>query len=138
MVQLLTTLPNSSLKFSKITVARPYLLLKTVQISFIKLKNLSINPEKETLIQFDVSALFTNIPVPVALEVINNKISTHANFTNICKTPMGKKSSNSYRLYNHHLCLLLQQQILQAITGYSHTFPCLPVTANIYMNTLNP
>ena len=32
-----------------------------------KIKHLSINPEEETLFSFDVSALFTSIPVPVAL-----------------------------------------------------------------------
>ena len=32
-----------------------------------KIKHLSINPEEETLVSFDVSALFTSIPVLVAL-----------------------------------------------------------------------
>ena len=36
-----------------------------------KIKHLSINPEEETLVLFDVSALFTSIPVPVALQVVN-------------------------------------------------------------------
>ena len=54
-----------------------------------KIKHLSINPE-ETLVSFHVSALFTSIPVPVALQVINSKISTCTNFTNICKIPIEK------------------------------------------------
>ena len=38
-----------------------------------KIKHLSIDPEEETLVSFDVSALLTSIPVPVALQVINSK-----------------------------------------------------------------
>ena len=55
-----------------------------------KIKNLSIIPEKETLVSFDVSALFTYIPVPFALQVINSKISTFTNFINVCKIPREK------------------------------------------------
>ena len=56
-----------------------------------KIKHLSINPE-ETLVSFDVSALFTSLTLPVALQVINSKISTSTNFTNVCKIPTEKFS----------------------------------------------
>ena len=52
-----------------------------------KIKHRSINPEEETLVSFDVSAVFTSIPVPVAIQVINSKISTCTNLTNVCKIP---------------------------------------------------
>ena len=55
-----------------------------------KVKHLSISPEEETLISFDVSVLFTSIPVPTALQVINSKISTCTSFTNVCKIPTEK------------------------------------------------
>ena len=37
-----------------------------------KMKHLSINPEEETLVSFDVSALLTSIPVPTVLQAINS------------------------------------------------------------------
>ena len=55
-----------------------------------KIKHLSINPEEETLVSFDVSALFTSIPVPFITKVINSKISTCTSFTNIYKIPTEK------------------------------------------------
>ena len=53
-----------------------------------KIKHLSINPEEDSLVPFDVSAVFTSIPIPVALQVINSKTSTYTSLTNICKIPM--------------------------------------------------
>ena len=55
-----------------------------------KFKNLSINPEEEALVLFYVSALFTSIPVPVALQAINSNISSWINITNFCKIPTEK------------------------------------------------
>ena len=55
-----------------------------------KIKHLSINPEEETLISFDVTVFFTSISVHVALQDINSKISTCTNFTNICMIPTEK------------------------------------------------
>ena len=55
-----------------------------------KNKHLSINPEEETLVSFDVSVLFSSIPVHVVLQVINSKISTCTNFTNVCMIPTVK------------------------------------------------
>ena len=51
------------------------------------IKHLSINPEETTLVSFDVRDLFTSIPVPAEIQVINSKISTSTNFTNVCKIP---------------------------------------------------
>ena len=58
-----------------------------------KIKHLSINPEEETFISFDVGDLFTSIPILVALHIINSKISTCTSFTNVCKTHTENLSS---------------------------------------------
>ena len=58
-----------------------------------KIKHLLINQEEETLVSFDVSALLTSIPVPVALQVINSKISICTSLTNVFRISIEKSSS---------------------------------------------
>ena len=130
MAQPHTTLPNSSLKFFKITVARLHPLLKIVQISSRKLK-IAINPEEETLASFDVIALFTSILVPVALQVINYKISTCTIFTNVCKITTEKvikllefTITNCIFCFNKEFYKQLQGEAMVHLS---------PVIANIYM-----
>ena len=97
-----------------------------------KIKHLSINPEEETLVSFDVSTLFTSIPVPVALQVINSKISTCTNFTNVCNIPTEKfiKLLES-TLTNCIFCF--NMKFYKQLQGAAMGSPVSPVIANIYM-----
>ena len=98
---------------------------------FIKIiKHFSINPEEETLVSFDVSALLTSIPVPVALQVINSKISTCTNFTNACKIPTEKFITNYIFCFNKRFYKQLQ--------GADMGLPVSPVIANVYMEYFEP
>ena len=97
-----------------------------------KIKHLSINPEEETLASFDISALFTSIPAPVALQVINSKISTCTNLTNICKIPTEKfikhleiTITNCIFYFNKKLYKQLQGTAIGSLVS--------PVIANIHM-----
>ena len=100
--------------------------------SFQRIKDLSINPEEETLVSFDVSALYTNIPVPVALQVINLKISTCTNFTNICKIPTEKFIKLlEFTLTNCFFCF--NMKFYKQLQGATLGPPVSPVIANIYM-----
>ena len=97
-----------------------------------KIKHLSINPEEETLVSFDVSALFTSIPVPVALKVINPKISTCTNFTNICKIPTEKSIKLlEFTLTNCIFCF--NTKFYKQLQGAAMGSPVSPIIANIYM-----
>ena len=100
---------------------------------FIKnIKHLSINPEEETSVSFDVSALFTSIPVPVALQVINSKISTHTNFTNVCKIPTVKFIKLlEFTLTN---CIFFfNKKFYKQLQGAAMGSPVSPVIENIYI-----
>ena len=90
MAQQHTTLANSSNKILQNYCGKTSSFVKDSTDFIKKIKHLSINPEEETLVSFDASALFTSIPETVAQQVINSKISTCTNFTNFCKIPTGK------------------------------------------------
>ena len=97
-----------------------------------KIKHLSINPEEETLVSFDVSVLFTSIPVPVALQVINSKISICINFTNVCKTLTVKFIKLlEFTLTNCIFCF--NKKFYKQLQGAAMGSPVSPVIANIYM-----
>ena len=49
---------------------------KTVKVSVNTLRSVNIKQEEE-LVSFDISALFTSIPVPTALDVINRLFTEH-------------------------------------------------------------
>ena len=97
-----------------------------------KIKHLSINPEEETLVLFDVSALFISIPVPVALQVINSKNSTCTSFTNVCKIPPVKFIKLlEFTLTNCNFCF--NKKFYKQLEGAAMGSPVSPVIANIYM-----
>ena len=97
-----------------------------------KIKHLSINPEEETLVSFDVSALFTSIPVPVALQVINSKISACTNYTNVSKIPTEKFTKIlEFTLANCIFCFT--KKFYKQLQGAAMGTPVSPVIANIYV-----
>ena len=97
-----------------------------------KIKHLSINPEEETLVSFDVSALFTSIPVPVVLQVINSKIFTYNNFTNVCKIPTEKFIKLlEFTITNCIFCFI--KKFYTQLQGETMGSPVSPVIVNIYM-----
>ena len=97
-----------------------------------KTKHLPINPEEKTLVSFDVSALFTSVLVPVALQVINSKISTCTNFTNICKIPTEQFIKFlEFTLTNCIFCF--NMKFYKQLQGAAMSSPVSPVIANIYM-----
>ena len=102
-----------------------------------KIKHLSINLEEETLVSFDVSAFFTNIPVPVALQVINPKIST------CTSSPMSARSlqKNSLSFWNSLSPTASSASTRNSINNYwvqpwIHLSPLLLQIST--WNTLNP
>ena len=100
-----------------------------------KIKHLLINPEEETLFSFDVSDLFSSIPVPVALQVINSKISTCTNFTNVCKIPTEKFMKHlEFTLTNCIFCF--DKKFYKQLKGAAMGSHVSPVIENSYMNYL--
>ena len=97
-----------------------------------KIKHLSINPEDEPLVSFDVSGLFTCIPVPVTLHIINSKISTCTNFINVCKIPTEKFIKLlEFTMTNCIFCFY--KKFYNQLQGAAMGSPVSPVIANIYL-----
>ena len=120
-------------KFFKITLARLHPSFVKDSTDFIKkIKHLSINPEEVTLVSFDVSTLFTSIPVPVALQVINSKISTCTSFTNVCKIPT-EKFIKLLEFTITHCISCFNKKFYKQLQGAAMGSPVFPVIANIYM-----
>ena len=108
-----------------------------------KLKTLKIQ-ENEEMVPFDVSALFTSIPVDQALEVINRLIIKHQTDLEF-KSKVGKAW---YEVADHldredvmallkivlNNCVFsFQDQFYKQLHGAAMGSPCSPVVANIHM-----
>ena len=86
----------------------------------------------DTLVSFDICALFTSIPVPVALQVINSNISTCTNCTNVCKIPTEKLIKLlEFTLTNCIFCFNIK--FYKQLQGAAMGSPVSPVIANIYI-----
>ena len=97
-----------------------------------KIKHLSINPEEETLVSLDVSALFTSILVPVALQVINSKTSTCTNFTNVYKIAT-EKFIKCLEFTITNCIFYFSKKFYKQIHGTVMGSAVAPVIANIYL-----
>ena len=93
-----------------------------------KIKHLSINPEEESLVSFDVSALFISIPVPVAQQVINSR------FLPAPISPMSAwslQNIHQFTITNGIFCF--NRKFYTQLQGAAMGSPVSPVIANIYM-----
>ena len=89
-----------------------------------KIKHLSINPEEETLVSFDISALSTSMLVPVALQVISSKI---------CKIPTEKFIKLlEFTITNCTFCFN-KKKFYKQLQGAAMDSSVSPVIVNIYM-----
>ena len=104
----------------------------------------SIKLQDNELVSFDVSALFTSIPVDQALDIINQLIISHQTDMEF-KSKVGKAWYDvADHLDREGVMLLLkiilnncvfsfQGQFYKQLHGAAMGSPCLPVVANIYM-----
>ena len=90
--------------------------------------------EGECITSYDVSALFTSVPVPSALDIINNKLQQDANLPN--RTSMAAVNitelldfclSNTYFIF--------QGVFYEQTKGAAMGSPVSPIVANIFMET---
>ena len=86
----------------------------------------------ETLVSFNLSALFTSILVPVTVQVSNSKISTYTSFTNVCKIPI-EKFIMLLELTVTSCIFPFNKKFYKQLQGAAMGSAVSPVIANIYM-----
>ena len=102
------------------------------------LKGKNINPD-ETIVSLDISALFTSIPVHVALEVINRKHSTCISqeglqaFLEHSHSIPGEKIISLLELVLNNCVFSFQHKFYKQLQGATMGSPVSLVIANIYM-----
>ena len=108
-----------------------------------KLKSITLQ-ENEELVSFDVSALFTSIPVDQALDVINQLIISHQTDMEF-KSKVGKAwYEDADHLDREDVMLLLKIVLNNCVFSFQGQFykqlhwaamgsPCSPMVANIYI-----
>ena len=89
-----------------------------------KIKHLSINPEEETLVSFDVSAVFH--------WYTNSKISTCTNFNNVCKIPTEKFIKLLEFTITNCICCF-NKKLYKQLQGVVMGSPVFPDIANTYI-----
>ena len=107
------------------------------------LRTVKISGEEE-LVSFDVSALFTSIPVPTALDVINRLFTEHIEDPEAkdkygcsfrCNTIGLEKDEvmSLLKLVLENCVFTFQDRFYKQLHGTAMGSPCSPVVANIYM-----
>ena len=113
-------------------------IVKENKVLAESLKGKTINPD-EIIVSFDISALFTSNPVPVALEVINWKITTQ-----ISLEGLQAFLEHSHSIPKEKIIALLELVLKNCMFSFQHKFykqlqravmdsPVSPVIANNYM-----
>ena len=86
----------------------------------------------ECIISYDVSALFTSIPVKSAMQITKNKLKQHTE----ANTRASMSTNNILELLEFHLYntyFLFQGQFYEQTKGAAMGSPACPVVANLYM-----
>ena len=88
--------------------------------------------ERECITSYEVTALFTSVPIPSALEIIKNKLEQDTDLTNRSKMTaeniielLGFCLNNTYFLF--------QEVFYEQTKGAAMVSPVSPIVANIYM-----
>ena len=97
--------------------------------SFVsQIKN--VNFSRKTLVSYDVTSLFPNIPLQENTDIAVNLIFNHNPNLNIAK----KELKNFSFLLHHRLILFFNSKFYNQIDRVAMGSPLAPVVANIFMN----